>query len=154
VREWYVFFFIYILEENESYFHTHTHIHTYTISQAIEEAEQIGSGDKFWGIDIAEKRRLERLRKQVQEKLCMWREMGAQMRVDDSIRQRNESSSFRRKYMSTFWRSPVLVQDEKKQHQNRRLQSSITTPNRNTQQRSIFVQKKKSNKSTSKRRRH
>ena len=73
--------------------------------------EQTENGDKFWGIDIAEKRRIERLRKQVQEKLCMWREMGEEMRIKDSVRERNQSVSFRKKYMSNFWKSPVLVQE-------------------------------------------
>lgn len=111
---------------------------------AKEESEQTGNGDKFWGIDIAEKRRIERLRKQVQEKLCMWREMGEKMRVEDSVRRRDESTSFRRKYMSSFWKSPVLVQDDVKSFRtSENLQSSkiVTTPN-NEKQRSIFVQKK------------
>ena len=111
---------------------------------AKEESEQTGNGDKFWGIDIAEKRRIERLRKQVQEKLCMWREMGEKMRVEDTVRRRDESTSFRRKYMSSFWKSPVLVQDDAKSFRtSENLQSSkiVTTPN-NEKQRSIFVQKK------------
>ena len=80
----------------------------------------------------------------------MWREMGEKMRIEDTVRQRDESVSFRRKYMSSFWKSPVLVQDDEKSHSSvfrtngTHLQSSskiVTTPN-NEKQRSIFVQKK------------
>ena len=74
----------------------------------------------------------------------MWREMGEKMRVEDTVRRRDESTSFRRKYMSSFWKSPVLVQDDVKSFRtSENLQSSkiVTTPN-NEKQRSIFVQKK------------
>ena len=112
---------------------------------AKEESEQTGNGDKFWGIDIAEKRRIERLRKQVQEKLCMWREMGEKMRVEDSVRRRDESTSFRKNTCLHF-ENLVLVQDDNKsQRVSGRAKifivMSVTTPN-NEKQRSIFVQKK------------
>ena len=124
--------------------------------------EQTENGDKFWGIDIAEKRRIERLRKQVQEKLCMWREMGEEMRIQDSVRERNQSVSFRKKYMSNFWKSPVLVQDDNKSQRVSNVSTkstnllgtttsfdmSVTTPSKEKQH-LFFVQKK-----TSPRRRH
>lgn len=108
-----------------------------------EEREQTRHGDTFWGIDIAEKKRMEELQRRIEEKLALWTHLGEQKREDEKMRLLKSSTEARRTYMEKFWYKPRRRGATRDDISQGPLRNVSVTVEQKTKKRAFFFQKKR-----------